>query len=240
MTKLLLISKEASFIVDTQHGKFSSQYGIVDLSKAKVGSKIKSSSGHKFVVLEPTIIDLMKKFKRGPQVVLPKDAAQIIAVTGLSSGWNCLDAGGGSGFLSLFIANAADPGTLVIYEKKKEFAQKIEYNAEFANLKNVIVKNKDVRSFIEKNLDLITLDMLNAEKLIAKCYKALKPGGWLCIYSPHIEQQKRVVKEMEAKFIQMRTLECVVRDWKVDTRGYTHPKYSEISHTGFLTFGRKL
>ncbi len=239
MTKLLLISKEASFLVDTAQKKFSSQYGIIDLTKTKIGKTIKSSSGHVFAVVEPTILDYIKKFRRGPQVVLPKDAAQIIAITGARNGWQCLDAGGGSGFLALFIANIVQPGKMTAYEKKKEFAKNIEHNAKLCGLKNVVVKNKDAGSFTEKNLNLITLDMQGAEKIIKKCHKVLKPGGWLCIYSPHIEQQKRVVKEMK-DFIQMRTIECVVRDWKIDLRGFTHPKYSEISHTGFMTFGRKI
>ncbi len=238
--KLLLLSKDAVFLVDTQQKKFSSQYGVIDLTKIKVGQKIKSSSGHIFAVVDPTLIDFIKKFRRGPQVVLPKDAAQVVAVTGLRSGWSCLDAGGGSGFLALFIANIANPGKVVVYEKNKEFAKGIEHNVKFSGLKNVVVKNKDAKIFGEKNLDLITLDMMGAEKLVKKCHKALKLGGWLAVYSPHIEQQKRVVKEMEKKFLQMRTIECNVRDWKIDLRGYTHPKYSEISHTGFMTFGRKI
>ena len=240
MAKILLLSKEASFLIDTEQKKFSSQYGVIDLTKAKIGQKIKSSSGHLFVVAEPTMADFMKKFRRGPQVVLPKDAAQIIAITGMRSGWNCLDAGGGSGFLALFIANIASPGRVTVYEKKKEFAKTIEHNARFCGLKNVVVKNKDVKAFSEKSLDLITLDMLGADKLVKKCWKALKFGGWLCVYSPHIEQQKRTMKEMGKDFTQIRTIECVVRDWKIDVRGYTHPKYSEISHTGFMTFGRKI
>ena len=240
MTKLLLLSKEASFLIDTSQKRFSSQFGVVDLTKTKIGKTIKSSSGHIFAVVEPTILDYLRKARRGPQVVLPKDAAQIIGITGARSGWQCLDAGGGSGFLGLFIANICAPGKITIYEKKKEFAKTIEHNVKFSGLKNAILKNRDVKSFTEKNLDLITLDMQDAEKIVKKCHKALKFGGWLCIYSPHIEQQKRVVKEMEKTFTQMRTIECVVRDWKIDLRGYTHPKYSKISHTGFMTFGRKI
>ncbi len=240
MSKLLLLSKEASFIVDTEQKKFSSQFGVIDLTKAKAGQKIKSSSGHVFAVAEPTIIDFLRKARRGPQVVLPKDASQIIAVTGARSGWQCLDAGGGSGFLALFIANIVQPGKMTAYEKRKDFAKNIEYNAKLCGLKNVVVKNKDVKTFNEKDLDLVTLDMQGAEKNIEKCHRSLKLGGWLCIYSPHIEQQKRAMKYMEKLFTQIRTIECVVRDWKIDVRGYTHPKYSEISHTGFMTFGRKI
>ena len=36
--------------------------------------------------------------------------------------------------------------------------------------------------FSEKNLDLITFDMIHAEKMIPKAKKALNPGGWIFIY----------------------------------------------------------
>jgi tRNA A58 N-methylase Trm61 len=85
--------------------------------------------------------------------------------------------------------------------------------------------------------------MINAEKMIKKASKMLKPGGWLCVYSPHIEQQKSVTKEMEdLKFIHIHTIENIQRSWQVNSHkgGYTHPKPSGIMHTGFLTFGRKI
>ncbi|MBI2971542.1 MAG: methyltransferase [Candidatus Aenigmarchaeota archaeon] len=239
MKKLLLVSKEASFIVDTQQKQFSCQYGVLDLTKARAGKMLKSSTGHAFMVVEPTIIDLLRKCRRMPQVVTPKDAAQIAAVTGLRSGWKCLDAGGGSGFLALFIASLVKPGTVTTYEKNKQFAENIVRNVRFCGLDNVVVRNKDARRFTEKNLDLITLDMIGAEKLVKKCHKALEPGGWLCVYSPHIEQQVSVRQAMANTFVQQRTIECTVRDWKIDDHGYTRPAYGKLAHTGFLSFGRK-
>lgn len=189
-----------------------------------------------------SFIDLLKKCKRGPQVILPKDAAVIASVTGLSSGWKCLDAGGGSGFLTLFLANMVRPkGKVYTYELKKEHFDIIKQNVVTCALSDIVeVKNKPAEKFTEKNLDLITLDMKGSEKLIKKASKALKEGGWLCIYSPHIEQQKLAVEEMrKAKFAEIQTLETIQRNWQV-TEGFTHPVPSGILHTGFLSFGRRV
>lgn len=244
---LILLYGYKSYIINKNQKKFHTQYGIVDLEKIKYyGQKAKTQKGKEFVVLRPSIIDLlMKKCKRMPQVVLPKDAAQICATTGASSGWKCLDAGAGSGFLSIYLGNTVKPnGSVVCYEKEKKFADNVKKNIAVCGLEKIItVKNKDANTFTEKNLDLITLDMIGAEKMISKAYKALQPGGWVCIYSPHIEQQKNVVKEMQKSgFINIHTVENMRRRWQINNYkgGYSHPKYSEGMHTGFITFGRKI
>ena len=69
------------------------------------------------------IIETLKKVRRLPQVVLPKDAALIVAYTGLSPGWKVLDAGTGSAFLAIFLANLVKPGKVITYEKNKDFAK---------------------------------------------------------------------------------------------------------------------
>lgn len=241
--KILLMSKQRSFLLDTEQKVFHSQYGIVDLAKIKkYGQKVKSSSGHEFVAVRPTILDLLRKCRRGPQIITPKDAGQIIALTGVTAGWKCLDLGSGSGFLSLLLGNAVAPGgSVVTYEKKKEFAANVIKNIKFCGLDKVIkVKNQSAEKFSEKDLDLITTDIPDAEKLVKKCHRALKSGGWLCVYSPHIEQQVRVRAAMEKNgFIFIKTIETTQREW-TSLRGYTHPAYGPIGFTGFVTTGRKV
>ncbi len=239
--KVLLLSKERSFLVDTGQKTFHSNRGIVNLSRIKYGQKVKSSLGYEFVAVKPTIIDMLRKAKRMPQVVTPKDAAQIAAVTGVTRGWKCLDLGAGSGFLALFLGNLVAPnGSVVTYEKKKDFAENVIRNAEFCGLGKIVkVRNKPADKFAENGLDLITTDMPDAEKLVRKCFKALEPGGWLCCYSPHIEQQIRVRSQMEKIFQEIRTIETTQREW-TSLKGYTHPRYGPIGFTGFMTFARKV
>jgi len=213
---------------------------MFDLTKIKkYGQAIKTNTGKKFYAVEPTIIDLMKKSRRMPQIVTAKDAAQIAAVTGLSSGWRCLDFGGGSGFLAMFIANIVKPGGAVTtYEKNPEYAKNISKNVNFCGLNSIVtVKNTDAKKFTENDLDLITMDVIDAEKYVKKCHSSLKPGGWLCVYSPHIEQQKKSVDRMKKYFTHIKTIETIQRNWQVSE--YTHPVPSQLVHTGFMTFGRR-
>ncbi len=240
--KVLLAGKERSFLVDTEQKEFHSNYGIVDIKKIRYGQKIRSSLGHEFVCIKPTITDLLRKCRRGPQIVTPKDAAQVIAVTGVTAGWKCLDLGSGSGFLALFLGNAVLPnGSVVTYEKKKDFAKNVEKNAKFCGLDKIVkVKNKPAEKFTEKELDLITTDMPDAEKVVKKCLASLRAGGWLCCYSPHIEQQIKVRQQMEKTgFVNIRTTETTQREW-TSLKGFTHPRYGPIGFTGFMTFGRKV
>ncbi len=239
MDRWVLLVGPRTYLVDRKKGKLHTDLGLIDLRKIKkYGQKIKTKKAT-FTVVKPTIIDVLKFSRRMPQVVLPKDAGLIVAETGLSRGWNCLDAGGGSGFLTMFIANLVKPGKVYCYERNEKFYKNILKNVEMSGLKNILVRNEDAFKFKEKNLDLITLDMVGAEKLVEKCFKRLNVGGWLVVYSPHIEQVKSVVEEMRrVGFSDVRTKENIVREWKVDT--HTHPIPSGIVHTGFLTFGRKV
>ena len=181
------------------------------------------------------------KLKRGPQVITKKDAASIVAETGMRSDWNCLDLGGGSGFLSSFLAGLLTRGKMTVYEIKKENYEIISENIKRLELNNMTVKNVAAEKFTGKGYDLITVDMKGAEKLPKKCFDALKQNGFLAVYSPHIEQQIKCRKSMEkAGFKHMKTIENIQREWMIDTRGFSHPIHSQLVHTGFITVARKI
>jgi len=239
---ILLLSRENSFLMVKTDKVLQTSQGFIDTNIIRhFGQEIKSSTGQKFIVAKPSFIDILRKCKRGPQIIMPKDAVHIIAITGLANGWKCLDAGSGSGFLAIFLGNMVKPdGSVTTYEKDEKFYENVRKNILFCGLdKTVKVINRDAKKFEEKSLDLITLDMRNAEKMVKKCWKALKHGGWFCVYSPHIEQQKEVMEEMKKlDFTQIITIENIQRSWQVSD--FTHPKPSGIMHTGFMTFGRKV
>ncbi len=184
------------------------------------------------------ILDFLKKAKRGPQIILPKDAGAIIAETGCAPGWKVVDAGTGSGFLALFLANLGCK--VYTYEKEKRFYEIAKENIKKSGL-DIKIFNKDITKGIkEKKLDLITLDMKNPEKVIKYVYKSLKPKGFAVIYSMHIEEVKNVVKELEKyKFGNIRIIETFLTEWQT-VKNYTRPKTWMLGHTGFLTFARKL
>jgi len=236
---ILLLGKEKSYLI--RPIKFSCEYGFCDLRKLigkDYGIKVRIGKKH-FTVVKPNIIDLLKKAKRGPQIIMPKDAALIASITGCSPSWKVVDAGAGSGFLSMFLANLGC--TVYSYEKKKEFYEIVKSNVKNFGFKNITVKNVDITKGInEKNLDLITLDMQNPEKAIKSAFKALKPGGWLAIYSMHIEEVKKVYEELKKyNFVGIKILESIQREWQSLGR-LTRPKSYMLAHTGWLVFARKI
>lgn len=187
-----------------------------------------------------TINDFLRKAKRGPAVITPKDIGDIIAFTGCTHDWKVVDAGTGSGFLALFLGNLGCK--VYTYEKEKRFYDISKANIKKAGFKNVKIKNADISKGIkEKNVDMVTLDMKNPEKVVENAHRALKSGGWLVIYSMHIEQIQDAWKEIKKySFESPRILEKLQREWQIEGDTYTRPKTHMLAHTGFLTFARKL
>jgi len=235
---ILLLHKKKKFLV--RKGSIANTHvGNIDTKDAKIGGKLMAGE-EEFLVVKPTIIDLLEKCKRTAQIVMPKDASQIIAITGIGRGWRCIDAGSGSGFLAIFLAHiVGKEGKVYTYEKRKDFYERVKKNVEMCGVGDIVeTKNDDVINCKEYGIDLVTLDMKGAEKIIGKMREHLKPGGWLVVYSPHIEQQIKVRQEMEKEgFAWIKTIETMQREWK-SLGGYTHPLPKGIMHTGFMTFGR--
>jgi tRNA (adenine57-N1/adenine58-N1)-methyltransferase catalytic subunit len=240
---VLLINEKNSYLVEKSDRKIQTAEGIVNLKQIKkIDSFIKSHTGKIFFVVKPNLNDILKKrVKRMPQVIMTKDASLILAYTGVMPGSLVVDAGSGTGYLSIFLANYLKPGKVVTYEKERKFAKVAKENFKSSGLDKFIkLKQKNILKGIdEKNADLVTLDMKNSERVVKHAYAALKYGGWLVIYSPYIEQVKAVVKEIKKKgFSEVKTVENIVRFW--DVGEHTLPQRSGIMHTGFMTFARKV
>lgn len=182
-----------------------------------------------------------KTLKRGPQVMLPKDCAMIFAITSIQPGSKIVDAGTGSGFLAIFLAKYITPGKVYTYEKDERFIGIAKENIKASGLSKFIrLREADITKGIkERKVDMVTLDMKDAKKVIGHAYKSLKTGGWLVVYSPTVEHLIDVVKELRRKkFRALRTIENIVREWK--TEYTTRPETIGLMHTGFLTFAKKL
>jgi tRNA (adenine57-N1/adenine58-N1)-methyltransferase len=183
---------------------------------------------------------LTKNLKRGPQVMLPKDCALILAYTGIEPGAKIVDAGTGSGFLAIFLATYLHPGKVYTYETDDRFIDIAKENIKSSGLtKSIKLKKADITKGIsEKKVDMVTLDLKDAKKVVAHARRCLKPGGWLIVYSPTAEHLIEMTGEIRKRgFKTLRTIESIVRDWK--TEYTTRPETIGLMHTGFLTFAKK-
>ncbi|MBN2478514.1 methyltransferase domain-containing protein [Candidatus Micrarchaeota archaeon] len=189
-------------------------------------------------MIRPYMLPYMKKLKRGPAVTIPKDAGLIISYTGLNKNSKVVELGGGSGFLTVQLARIAKE--VVSYERKKEFAEIIEMNAEKMGLKNVKVKVRDIveEQIDEKDADLVTVDIKDAEKIAEKAYTALKKDGYLAGHCLNIEQARVLYLECEKYFREVMIIEGIVREYEIKEKG-TRPKHLGLVHTAYLVFARK-
>jgi len=189
--------------------------------------------------MKENIIDILKKSNRGPQVILPKDMGIIVAETGVKPGWRVVDGGTGSGFLAMFLANLGCE--VYTYENDKRWFEIAKKNFQRFGFKNIHLKFKDILKGIdEKNVDMITIDMKDAQKIVKDAYSKLKSGGFMVFYSLHIEQIQKIYKELRKyKFSKVKYLENIQREWQIEGSTYTRPKTEMLGHTGFLVFARK-
>ncbi len=180
----------------------------------------------------------LKKIKRGPAIMLPKDIGEILANSNIDKNSKVLDAGSGCGILTSYLAKFVK--TVYSYEIKKEFLEIAKYNVNLFGLKNVVFKNKDVyKGISEKNLDLITLDLKEPWKVLKHAKKALKKNGQIAAFVPNITQVAELNKKLDKSFKLESVKEVIEREWIVEEK-ILRPKNMIIGHSGFLVFIKKI
>jgi tRNA (adenine57-N1/adenine58-N1)-methyltransferase len=240
---VLLVHVKKTFLVTVTEREFHSHFGVVDLGDLvgkEYGTMVESHSGNVFTVLKPTYSDFIRKMRKMPQVIQPKDAAQILAETGISAGDTVVEGGAGSGALTVFLAAVVSPGMVYSYEVREDFLKVARKNVELFRLTNVVFRMQDIYKGIEeREVDLVTLDVPSPEKVVDTAYSALRMGGYIFSYSPCIEQVSRFCLASHQRKMQVKTIECIVRGYEVSERG-TRPKSRMLGHTGYMSFARKI
>lgn len=204
--------------------------------KLTIGSK-------QFWLLIPSLQDKLQGLRRQAQIILPRDAAHILMNCAIEPGQTVLEAGIGSGSLTIALASAVAPdGKIISYDIREEFVDHAMKNLKQASLANLVTtKIKDVTEGIEEqDLDAVVLDIPNPWAAVGHAWKALKIGGYLGTYSPLISQVEQTVNEIaKYTFIECKTYENIQREMIVSKHG-TRPSFEMLGHTGYLTFARKV
>ncbi|MFH0713027.1 MAG: methyltransferase domain-containing protein [Candidatus Micrarchaeota archaeon] len=183
-----------------------------------------------------------EKLKRGPQVVVLKDAAMIVGLAGIGSGDKIVEAGSGSGFLAIFLANVVGKdGKVYSYEWREDFHKLAAKNVAKVGFDKIVeLKQKSIFDGIdEMNVDAVILDLADSEKAVSHAFNSLKGNGVLVGFHPNVEQIKKFTDACKiAGFSEAEVIEVIVRDWKVRDIG-CRPFNQGLVHTAFLSFQHK-
>ena len=205
------------------------------------GTEVRTTAGAAYVAVRPTLADFVLKMPRGAQVIYPKDLGQILVIADVFPGARVLEAGVGSGALSMTMLRAG--AEIYGYEVRSEFAARARSNVtSFLGddaADRFHVADKDVYEGIaEVGLDRIVLDLPEPWRVVPHADGALRPGGLLVAYLPTINQVAQLREALDAReFVQVETLEVMVRTWHVEGRS-VRPDHRMVGHTGFLTHAR--
>jgi tRNA (adenine57-N1/adenine58-N1)-methyltransferase len=244
---LLIDPKERRYLLTlVAAATFHTHAGVIahdDIIGGDEGRTILGSTGRKFLVLRPTLSDVVLKMPRGAQVIYPKDLGAILIAADIGPGQRVLEAGVGSGALSMTVLRAG--ADVVGYELREDFAQRAIANvtATLGPGSSYRVEIRDVTEGIdEMDLDRILLDMPEPHKVVVAASTALRPGGILLAYLPTINQTallRQALDDEDTQFGVSQTQEIIRRTWHVEARS-VRPDHRMVGHTGFLTTARRL
>ncbi len=234
-------------------GEYHSHRGYFkhdELIGAPEGTVIENSEGLKIQTMRPLYRDFVLSMPRGAAVVYPKDAGQIVTMADIFPGARVIEAGVGSGALSISLLRAiGDFGHLRSFERREEFAEIARGNVEtmfggphpaweitLGDLSETLGEVEEPGS-----VDRAVLDMLAPWECLNAVATALAPGGVIICYVATVTQLSRTAEALRAdgRFTEPESHETMVRGWHVEGLA-VRPDHRMVAHTGFLITARRL
>ena len=247
---LLLDRKGRRYLLELEPGaEWHSHGGLVEHDRiigSVEGTAIRTSKAMEVLVLRPTREDYVLKMKRGAQVVYAKDQAMIVSLADIRPGATVIEAGAGSGALTLALLAAVGPtGRVLSFERREDHARIARRNVERFHGGEVdnweLVVDDVIVGLAGRRAHRVVLDLLEPWAAVAAVSEVLAPGGILCAYTPGVPQVMRLSDGLWAsgRFTEVRTSETLVRPWDVDGLA-VRPAHRMVAHTAFLTTARRV
>lgn len=210
------------------------------------GTTVRTNRNMELVALRPTRDDYVLKMKRGAQVVYPKDQAMIVALGDIRPGCAVVEAGAGSGALTLALLDAVGPsGSVVSIERRDDHAAIAQRNVHgFYGQQpaNWTLRIGDAAEKIAaERVHRVVLDLLDPWRMVDAAATALRPGGLMVAYTPGVPQVMRLTDALydDGRFTGVATSETLVRSWHVEGLA-VRPGHRMVAHTAFLTVARRV
>ena len=211
------------------------------------GSVVETTAGLKFLAFRPLLADYVLSMPRGATIVYPKDAAMIVGTADIAPGSRVLEAGVGSGALTITLLRAVGPsGSVDSFERRDDFAQiatknVTEYFRGVPENWSLSVGSLQDKVDREKKYDRIVLDMLAPWECVEMAQEVLDPGGVLLAYVATTTQLSEMAETIKnsACFTEPESTETIIRGWHHEGLA-VRPQHRMIGHTGFLIIARRL
>ena len=221
-----------------------------DLIGAPDGSTITNTAGVEYLALRPLLSDYVMSMPRGAAVVYPKDAGQIVTMADMFPGAVVVEAGVGSGALSMSLLRAVgESGHVHSFERREDFADIARANARAYFGTDHPAWTVTVGDLVEVlpttvedgTVDRVVLDMLAPWECLDVVSAALAPGGVLICYLATATQLSKVAEAMRdhGTFTEPQAWESLVRGWHLEGLA-VRPQHRMHGHTGFLITTRRL
>ena len=210
------------------------------------GVVVTTQLGARLLAVRPTFAEQVTGRRRQAQPIYPKDLGAILVAADLYPGARVLEAGTGTGALTLAAWRAVGPGGLVVsYEAREEFLEAARQG--IADILGTIPPNLELKvgdvylGVEERGMDRVLLDLPEPWQAAQVARDALRPGGIVFAHCPNVSQVQRFfdcLRELRG-FGMLEAFELLQRGWTVRGRSM-RPSHRMVAHTGFLCFARRL
>ncbi|MEE9284885.1 MAG: tRNA (adenine-N1)-methyltransferase [Dehalococcoidia bacterium] len=211
-----------------------------DIIGCEEGARLATHTGRQLIALRPTMVDYVMAMRRKSNIVYPKDMGPILLYGDIFPGATVLEAGIGSGALTLALLRAVGPaGHVISYDVREDLAKQAMRNVRgfLPHAENHQLRIRDVYQGIEeRDLDRVVLDLPEPWQALEPIAEAMRPGGIVVTYLPTVLQLHRLHQALEAggRFELAESFEVLHRSWHLSPTS-ARPSHRMVGHTGFLT-----
>ena len=235
--KRYLRKLEAGGEVHTHDGKLL----MDEVAEAGFGQYVQTHLGKSYLVLKPTLHDLIKGVKRQTQIMYPKEIGYLMMKLGIGPGSTVIESGTGSGGLTTALAwFVGDTGKVITYERRADFFKLAGKNLERVGLADRVEQvNRNIEDgFLHSGADALFLDVRTPWEYLPSIPDAVIPGAMCGFLLPTVNQVSDLLRGLEdGPFADLEVLEILVRRWK-PVADRLRPDDRMVAHTGFLVFAR--